>query len=265
MGCGLSCFGGRADRRACAGGGLAGRRASDQDGSVRSAEELKVSEIFESVQGEGPSAGAPCVFLRLAVCNLHCEWCDTPYTWDWQRFEYQREVRREPLGVLAARLQASELRRLVVTGGEPMLQQRGLERLLQKLEAGWVVEVETNGTIVPSGALKARVAQWNVSPKLSSAGDPERRRLRPKALQALRDTGRAWLKLVVSGEPQWQEVEGLLDELAWPRSRVCLMPQAATRAELRVRAPEVASLAARHGLCASPRLHLELWDGARGR
>ena len=49
--------------------------------------ELKLSEIFESIQGEGPTAGEPCVFLRLAMCNLHCRWCDTKYTWDWKKYE----------------------------------------------------------------------------------------------------------------------------------------------------------------------------------
>lgn len=229
------------------------------------ASELKLSEIFDSVQGEGPSAGTPCVFLRLATCNLHCEWCDTPYTWDWRRFRYEDEVRRESASALGRRLNASGLRRLVVTGGEPMIQQPALVELFQALDADWTIEVETNGTFAPSAELGARVAQWNVSPKLASAGDPERLRLRPDVLCALRDTGRAWLKLVVSGEAEAREVEALLARLAWPKERASLMPQAATRAELDARAPGVAALAARHGLAASPRLHLELWDGARGR
>ncbi|MDP8906059.1 MAG: 7-carboxy-7-deazaguanine synthase QueE, partial [Thermoproteota archaeon] len=44
---------------------------------------LKVSEVFDSIQGEGSYAGTPCIFLRLATCNLKCAWCDTKYTWDW--------------------------------------------------------------------------------------------------------------------------------------------------------------------------------------
>ena len=61
---------------------------------------LKLSEVFESIQGEGPSAGLPCVFVRLATCNLHCSYCDTKYTWDWQNYDYEREVRVVPLAVV---------------------------------------------------------------------------------------------------------------------------------------------------------------------
>src|SRR5262249_11150304 len=55
---------------------------------------LRVSEIFESFQGEGASAGLPAVFVRLANCNLRCTWCDTRYTWDWAAYDYDSEVRR---------------------------------------------------------------------------------------------------------------------------------------------------------------------------
>ena len=54
---------------------------------------LKVSEIFDSIQGEGPSTGTPSIFLRLSTCNLKCSWCDTKYTWDWQNYDIKKEIK----------------------------------------------------------------------------------------------------------------------------------------------------------------------------
>ncbi len=225
---------------------------------------LRVSEIFESVQGEGASAGTSSVFLRLATCNLRCTWCDTKYTWDWSTYDYRKEVRTVAVEVVAESLTKSPAEHVVVTGGEPLLQQRAIETLLELLPPNRYVEVETNGTITPLPSLAARVNQWNVSPKLENSGEPAERRIDHDALAALRDTGRAWLKLVVEAEGDLPEIDALLGHLRWPGERVLLMPRAASRAELAERTPLVARLSRERGVGASPRLHVERWDGRRG-
>src|SRR6187431_204705 len=201
---------------------------------------LKVSEIFESLQGEGLSAGAPCIFVRLAQCNLHCRWCDTKYTWDFERYRYEDEVREQSAAELAQIVNAATSRRLVLTGGEPLLQQRALKEFFARLAPDIAVEVETNGTIVPEPAALSRVNQWNVSPKLANAGDPEQFRIRPEALAMLRDSGRAYLKLVVNGDADFAEADSLVARLGWPSDRVLLMPEAANRDQLRARSFAVA-------------------------
>ena len=225
---------------------------------------LKVSEIFESLQGEGVSSGAPCVFVRLAQCNLHCSWCDTKYTWDFERYAYDDEVSERSVAEVAQLVNAAASRRLVLTGGEPLLQQRPLKELFARLAPDIVVEVETNGTIVPEPAALSRVNQWNVSPKLANAGDPEQFRIRPEALTALRDSGRAYLKLVVSGERDFAEADALVERLGWPSDHVLLMPEAADREQLRARSCAVADAARARSYRFSSRLHLELWGGRRG-
>lgn len=223
---------------------------------------FKVSEIFDSVQGEGPSTGVPCTFLRLAGCNLRCTWCDTAYTWDWSRYDYRAEVQVLTLDVLATRLARAS--RLVITGGEPLLQQKALVRLLERLPASLPVEVETNGTQRASAALLARVEQWNVSPKLSNSAEASERRFVPAALEAFRDTGRAWLKLVVANEADVLEAEQLVLQLEWPRARVLLMPQASNREALLQLLPRVRRFASERGVGWSSRIHIERWDGQRG-
>jgi organic radical activating enzyme len=233
--------------------------------AVESEGTLRISELFTSVQGEGASAGAPCAFLRLAHCNLRCSFCDTKYSWDWQKYRLHDETSVATVGALAERLCATGETRLVITGGEPLIQTVALERLLALLPAAFAVEIETNGTLAPSPALVRRVTQWNVSPKLANGGDPLERRLFPDVLAALRDTERAFLKLVVATSGDAAEADALLARLAWPKERVFFMPLAATRAELSARAPLVRAEALRRGLRYSPRLHVEHWNGERGR
>jgi len=225
---------------------------------------LKVSEIFASIQGEGASAGEPALFLRLATCNLHCTWCDTKYTWDFNNYRYEDEVRTRSVADVLAEVARAEPRRLVVTGGEPLLQQRGLAELLPSLAPDYVVEVETNGTLEPAPELVRRVDQWNVSPKLSKSGNRAGLRLRAHVLRAFVATKRAWLKLVVADEADVAEAQALIDDLAWPKERALLMPQASTREELSARMPFVSAASLARGLGVSPRLHVERWGGRRG-
>jgi 7-carboxy-7-deazaguanine synthase len=129
-------------------------------------------EIFHSVQGEGVSLGVPSVFLRLATCNLACRWCDTKYTWDWANFSYETEVVELEPTTIQQKIQAYDCSHVVITGGEPMLQQEGLQPLVESLAAeGYTFEVETNGTIAPTPGMLRHIEQWNVSPKLRTSGN----------------------------------------------------------------------------------------------
>src|SRR4051794_36930774 len=103
-----------------------------------------VPELFASLQGEGPTVGQPSTFLRLAHCNLTCSWCDTAYTWDWSRFEPRELTLDVDANHLLAGIRSLEPRNLVITGGEPLLQQPALKALVTSLKAdAFTIEVET--------------------------------------------------------------------------------------------------------------------------
>lgn len=225
---------------------------------------LRISEIFDSVQGEGPSAGTPCRFVRLIGCNLTCAWCDSKYTWDFEHYDYDEECKEWSLPNLAEALAGPG--RLVITGGEPLLQHRRLAELLPMLDARGprpFIEIETNGTLAPNSLLE-RVDQWNVSPKLSHGGDPLSRRIFPAALARLRDTGKAYLKLVLQDAGDLAEVQRLVESVNWPKDRMYLMAQGRTQQELNAREKWVVETCVAEGYRFSPRLHVQIWGDRRG-
>src|SRR5204863_10000958 len=138
---------------------------------------LVVSEVFGPTwQGEGPSLGRRCGFVRLGRCNLACTWCDTPYTWDWARYDPAVELHRRMVTEVVSELDAMGIDMVVISGGEPLLQQSHLAPLLAAAEQRqWRIEVETAGTLAPAAALDA-VDRFNVSPKLANSGNPVDRR-----------------------------------------------------------------------------------------
>lgn len=230
-------------------------------------------EIFASLQGEGPSQGKPCAFVRLSRCNLACQWCDTPYTWHFtgdNRPHRQGEVfDRQANQVTLSEIEVGERimrlgqQRLVVTGGEPLLQGAALARLLALLP-GMTVEVETNGTVTPHPALDPLVAQYNVSPKLSHSGNAPDLALPPERLAAWAAEPRACFKFVVASPADVDEVRALASAHAIPRERIWLMAEGTDVATLEAREQWLAPMCISHGMTLSKRLHIQLFGDTRG-
>lgn len=226
-------------------------------------------EIFATVQGEGVSAGVPAVFVRLAECNLRCSWCDTKYTWDWANHDRTTETIELTVDDIASRALAAGgegARTAVFTGGEPLLQQDELAGLAASMrERGFRIEIETNGTIVPTAEMAANVDQWNVSPKLASSGNGERARHRPNALAWFAAKDNAWFKIVQTSADDFAETEELVAALAVPKSRVVLMPEGTTPSVIAERSRELAETCRQNGYRLGTRLHVFLWGSERGR
>ena len=230
-------------------------------------------EIFASLQGEGPSAGKPCAFVRLSRCNLACVWCDTAYTWHFEGDErphrdaitFDRADNQVTLGEeeTAARIAAFGQQRLVVTGGEPLLQGAALARMLALLPA-MRVEIETNGTVAPTAALDRLVQQYNVSPKLAHSGNPSALALLPERLAAWAADPRAAFKFVIERPADLAEVLAIQTAHAVPAERIYLMPEGRDSATLRSRARWLADICATHKMNFSDRLHIHLYGDKRG-
>ena len=230
-------------------------------------------EIFASLQGEGRSAGLPCTFVRLSRCNLACSWCDTAYTWHFEGdnrphrdgVTFDRKANQVMLseGEVAARITALGGNRLVITGGEPLLQGAQLARMVALLK-GHAIEIETNGTVAPHAALAPLTDQYNVSPKLRHSGNLAEIALLSERLQTWSNEPKANFKFVISAPEDLAEVLELQAAYAIPASRIQLMPEGTTSAAIRARSAWLAPLALDHGLGFSDRLHIHLYGDTRG-
>ena len=240
---------------------------------VLAADDAGGPEIFASVQGEGPSAGEPTAFMRLSRCNLACVWCDTAYTWHFEGDErphrsgetYERKANQVTMEVadVASRIEALGQRRLVVTGGEPMLQAAALGQLLAMLP-DLTVEIETNGTALPPAKLEVWVDQFNISPKLAHSGNARELAIAPKVLRTYASDGRAWFKFVVAEPDDVEEVREVVRANALPRGRVFVMAEGTDSATLREREAWLVPLCLEHGFRLSDRLHIHLFGDTRG-
>jgi 7-carboxy-7-deazaguanine synthase len=250
------------------------------------------------VQGEGTNLGTPSVFVRLGICNLHCWYCDTKYTWlfndkllenvrsdmrrlgleenayptDLRVYDQSKEVRAISVEEVESRIRALMINHVVVTGGEPMLQQSQLALLLRKLKkvVGWeqfYFEVETNGTVKPSDELLELVDQWNVSPKLESSGNSRFSREKKDALRAFACLSNSFFKFVVSGQSfdrDLREIETFASTSGISPAKILLMAEGTEATLLKERTATLSKVCASRGYRVTPRLQILLWGNQRG-
>jgi 7-carboxy-7-deazaguanine synthase len=98
---------------------------------------LTIYEIYRSVQGESTHVGRPCVFVRLAACNLRCVWCDTPYAFTGGT--------KMSLDQIVAEVERQRCRLVEITGGEPLLQPEVGDLMARLVTDGYEVLLETGG------------------------------------------------------------------------------------------------------------------------
>ncbi|MGH3976857.1 MAG: 7-carboxy-7-deazaguanine synthase QueE, partial [Pseudonocardiaceae bacterium] len=184
------------------------------------------------------------------------------YSWDWARFCRDQETQRAPVTEIASWVRAQAVDLVVVTGGEPMLQQEAVQ-LLAELCAPSRVQVETNGTQVPKAGLGTVVELFVVSPKLANSGVARHRRIVPAALRALAATGSVAWKFVAVGPADLDEIDALV--AAYELAPVWVMPEGTTEEQILGRARSLVDPVLDRGWHFSLRLHTLLWGDRRGR
>jgi 7-carboxy-7-deazaguanine synthase len=243
---------------------------------------MVVNEIFHSIQGEGLLAGTPSVFIRLAGCPLRCVWCDTKYAWD------ANEGEELPIPEIINRIVHWPCRFVVITGGEPMVNPQLPDLAKALKERNKHITIETAGIKFVAGLA---CDLMSVSPKLSnsvqageapSASSPANglpgqathahRQVSLTEIQylsSLKQLIRRYpyqLKFVVDSPDDLPEIQQAIEQIGGVSAeKVMLMPQAKKSEELIAKSPMVAQMCKETGYVFCQRLHILLYDGAKGK
>lgn len=208
---------------------------------------LVVTEIFYTLQGEGPFIGYPSVFIRLGGCiEPFCPWCDTEYAW--------HEFTELGTDEIMTEIRHYSCKDVVITGGEPLLQwESGLRDLHKKLVlSGYRIFYETSGK---AGIPSITDATVILSPKYID--------WKWHILQS--DIQRAdYLKFVAEDEASLEEIHRLIQECSIPNDIIYIMPQGKTRHEQLSRMEPVFTFCREYGYRMTPRLHVLVFDNKRG-
>lgn len=226
---------------------------------------MKINEIFQSIQGEGINTGKESIFIRTALCNLKCSWCDTKYTWDWDNFDYNKEVHEMSNEEIKQKIDNFTSKNIVITGGEPMIQQKELAILLSSLPKRYFIEVETNGTIIPSKEIISLVDQWNVSPKTSNSNNLLEQRDISDCYNFFNVQPNSFFKFVIENESDVSEIKEIIKKYQIDKTKVILMPQASEKNKLISKESLIKSLTKENDFKFSSRLHIMKWGNVRGR
>lgn len=239
-------------------------------------------EIFHSIQGEGKNIGQPSVFIRTSLCNLHCIWCDTDYTWNWEKTRFAHVKDTEPsytkykMDEMIISLSLEEIydeiaktgcKNIVLTGGEPMMQLDELASLIEFFNTkaeDYFFEIETNGTIMPNEKFEALIHQYNVSPKLANSNNSKKLREKPEVYRYFTDNPKAVFKFVISSEKDLTEVLTICKDYKISNKKVYLMPEGTNPEMLQKKQQWLIEICKKHQFNYTDRLHVHIYGDKRG-
>lgn len=221
---------------------------------------LLVTDVFCSLQGEGPKLGTPSIFLRLAMCNLHCSWCDTKYTWKEGELDYREKPLEEVIQSIQHLREGKIITNLVITGGEPLLQQKNLVRLLaDERLADMSIEFETNGSqrLLPTMELFKNRLNFNISPKLEDSGN------KPYKVNFYANSV---LKFVYVSQESEEFIDRFLDENKKEIGDmpIFIMPEGISAQAFAGKTQDAMNYCMKKGFRFTPRLHIYLFGNQRG-
>ncbi len=242
---------------------------------------LKISELFYSIQGEGKRTGYPSFFIRTNYCNLRCKFrggnlCDTAYT-SWFPDDKGNTGNTDIRNIIAE-YKKYKVKEVVITGGEPAMQDDKLTLLCKKLKSldkKIFITLETNGTIY--GKFAEHIDLVSISPKLKSSvpyktefekmhsknriNIPVFKKYHSGFKKGLFDI--QW-KFVVTDSNDVKEVIELQKMIGFENRNIFLMPEGITKEQLNKKRKTVIELCKKYKMNYTGRLHILIWGNKRG-
>lgn len=233
--------------------------------------QISITETFFSVQGEGLGMGRAAFFVRTQGCDLACPQCDSAWS------NEANAGTKFPPEQLAMAIHQNGWPYVVVTGGEPLLWQAPLALSLQLARAAFwnggkdlFIELETNGTIMPSMHLVSVTSRFVVSPKLSNMGEENAKKAANlygssmRAWKKLAEINRACFKFVCRGLEDVPEIKGFVKNHKLPQEKCWLMPMGYTKEDILGRHMEVMEACRAERFNFSSRLHILSYGNKKG-
>lgn len=222
--------------------------------------EIEILELFKTIQGEGILQGMPSIILRLPGCNLQCAWCDTKHI-------LSNKGRSVHFGYLLEEIGQMDCRNIIITGGEPLINDNIIEitKILKSFD--YHITIETNGTI-----LKPVICDLiSISPKLKNSNPYSENSEQYTFYENIRENTdilkyyisryNYQLKFIVESEHDIAEMFSLLEQIREvDKERILITPQAATKIELMEKQKLILKYCLKYNLRYGNRLQLQLWD-----
>ncbi len=218
---------------------------------------MRVSEIFASIAGEGSWMGRPSIFIRFSGCNLSCEWCDEKHARTGENLSVSEVVEK------LTEMNFS-IRRVVITGGEPLLQKESCVKLITELKKlNYAVMIETNGTLLNRLNQEEKEAVRSCEITVS----PKRGKISGNAIRAAISLASQFKFVIGEEEGAWrlEDVKKAVEKYGISKEVVWLMPMSVNDTIDDELAREIWEFCVREGYNYSDRLHVRIWKNIRGK